>query len=95
MPRVHGRPDSEENRALACSYCNAHKAVNLAGIDPETGKVTALYNPRIQDWAEHFAMDGAAIHGRTDVGRTTARVLRMNDETRVLIRAELLEPVLD
>jgi hypothetical protein len=51
----------------------------VAGVDPETGVLTPLFNPRRQRWPDHFELAGLLILGRTEVGRTTVRVLAMND----------------
>jgi hypothetical protein len=69
---------------------------NLTGIDPETGEIIPLFNPRTDRWADHFAFIAGAspklgieIRGLTPVGRTTTRVLEMNNELRKRIRYEL------
>jgi hypothetical protein len=54
IPRKHGGADDPDNLALACDRCNLSKGTNLAGIDPETGELTALFNPRTLSWDEHF-----------------------------------------
>lgn len=63
---------------------------NLTSIDPATGDVVELFNPRRQIWEEHFAVDVARIQGRTPTGRVTARLLQMNATTQVKIRERLL-----
>lgn len=35
IPHKHGGNDDPSNLAMACDRCNAHKGVNLTGIDPE------------------------------------------------------------
>jgi hypothetical protein len=42
----HGGPTSIDNLALACILCNRRKGTNLASIDPQTGEITRLFNPR-------------------------------------------------
>ena len=86
VPRKHGGTDDPGNLALACIDCNLHKGANLTGIDPETGRVVELFNPRTQDWSEHFAWDAMFVIGMTAVGRTTIRVLEMNSEDRIRAR---------
>jgi 5-methylcytosine-specific restriction endonuclease McrA len=46
ISKQHGGTDAPENLALACYHCNLHKGPNLSGIDPETGQIAALFNPR-------------------------------------------------
>jgi hypothetical protein len=73
--------------ALAGIDCNLHKGPNLTGIDPETGAVTELFNPRRQDWVDHFAWDGIYLVSSTPIGRTTIRVLNMNSEDQLALRS--------
>lgn len=83
-PAKHGGLDHVDNLCLACFKCNAHKSHDLGGLDPETGELTRLYNPREQVWSKHFAIeDNLLIQGLTAAGRTTVRVLQMNDVDRV------------
>jgi len=46
IPRQHGGADATDNLALACHHCNLHKGSDLAGLDPESGQLTRLFNPR-------------------------------------------------
>lgn len=89
IPKQHGGEDYSSNLALACYHCNHHKGPNLTGIDPETGQITPLFNPRTQHWIEHFARQGTEIVGLTPTGRTTVRVLAMNSDAQRELRAAL------
>jgi hypothetical protein len=86
-PRKHGGTDEVDNLALACIDCNLHKGTNIAGYDPQTSALTALFHPRRQAWSDHFEWRGILILGITTVGRTTAAVLEFNSEDRVELRA--------
>lgn len=88
-PKQHGGDNSLVNLALSCQGCNLKKGTNLVGIDPETGTMAALFNPRAQTWSEHFAVQGAFIKGLTPVGRATVQVLDMNSREQVKIREDL------
>jgi hypothetical protein len=90
IARQHGGGDDPDNLALACHHDNEHKGPNLSGIDPETGKVVRLFNPRRQSWSRHFRFDGPMIVGRTQSGRATVAVLALNARERVALRAELI-----
>jgi hypothetical protein len=89
VARKHGGDDEPANLALACDRCNSHKGVNLTGVDPVTGEITELFNPRQHSWEEHFQIADIMVVGLTDVGRTTVFVLNMNEERRVRLRALL------
>jgi hypothetical protein len=80
----HDGTDDNDNLCLACPKCNAHKGDNVAALDPLTRAATRLYDPRQQVWDNHFRLNpDATISGLTPEGRTTIRVLRINDRERV------------
>ena len=88
--RQHQGSDDPENLALACPDCNAFKGPNLTTVDPQTDAVIPVFNPREQVWDEHFAMQGPQVVGLTPTGRATVRLLNMNEEQHMEMRAELL-----
>jgi hypothetical protein len=90
IAECHGGPTRPGNLALACFHCNSYKGPNLAGIDPNTNQVVRLFSPRRHKWERHFRWDGPALRGRTDVGRATVAVLRINLPHRVAHRAALI-----
>lgn len=89
MPLSQGGATVEQNLCLACSACNGHKQARSAGVDPQTGETVVLYNPRRQEWWQHFAWsdDGAEIIGLTSTGRATVIALAMNDSLSVTARS--------
>ena len=89
IARQHLGEDALSNLALACSWCNSHKGPNLSGIDPVTQDLVSLYNPRNENWNDHFEMEGAVVVGLTAVGRATIQVLQMNSAGQVLQRARI------
>ena len=68
VARQHGGADEAENLPLACYHCNCRKGTNLTAIDPQSGQVVPLFHPRQHDWAEHFALAGDVVEGRTAIG---------------------------
>ena len=90
VARKHGGPDDPSNLCVACERCNVFKGSDLTGIDPATGQVERLFNPRTQTWAEHFELRGPLIVGLTPTGRSTVRVLSMNAGQRLQLRAALI-----
>lgn len=90
IPIKHRGTDAADNLALACAPCNLAKSSNLSGIDDVTGNIVTLFNPRTQDWFDHFRYEGAVIAGITPTCRATVTVLNMNDNDRLQLRTELL-----
>ncbi|BAY19267.1 hypothetical protein NIES21_51270 [Anabaenopsis circularis NIES-21] len=85
----HGGKTDAENLALTCWRCNRHKGTDLGSFDPQTGVFSFLFNPRTQQWSEHFSFSELTIVGLTDVGRTTVHLLQMNNEERIAERQRL------
>jgi hypothetical protein len=90
VARQHAGGDEPSNLALACDQCNLHKGPNLSAIDPETGTLVQLFNPRCDSWNDHFLFRGAEIVGCTPMGRATVRLLFMNQRIRLQLRAVLM-----
>ncbi len=84
IPEKHGGETVEDNLALSCILCNKYKCSDLASIDPKTGKITPLYNPRTQQWPLHFSLneDGFLV-SETAEGRATIRTLQLNRAERI------------
>jgi len=79
----HGGTTEENNLALTCWRCNRHKGTVLGSLDPKTGKLTLLFNPRLQVWTDHFVFQELHITGLTAEGRTTAQLLQFNSPERL------------
>lgn len=86
----HSGQTTAENLALSCLSCNRHKGSDFATLDPSSGEIILLFNPRLQIWAEHFALNSARIEGITSIGQATARLLMFNTSTRLLSRQVLI-----
>lgn len=82
----HDGETSSANLALACFYRNRFKGSNIASLDPLTGELVALFNPRAQNWTEHFRLKGGLIIPLTATGRATERLLRLNLPDRLKLR---------
>ncbi|MEK7276987.1 MAG: HNH endonuclease signature motif containing protein [Chloroflexota bacterium] len=88
IPQSLGGPPEEENLWLACSLCNDHKSDRIAALDPVTDEIVRLFDPRRQNWNEHFAWTpgGDQIVGLTPVGRATVIALNLNRPSLVSAR---------
>lgn len=82
MPRSLGGSDEMENLALACRRCNERRYNFVAGIDPDTQEIVPLFNPRQEQWQEHFVWieQGILIKGMSSIGRATCIRLDLNDD---------------
>jgi hypothetical protein len=85
----HGGRTVADNLANACFYCNRYKGTNVASLDPDTGDVIRLFNPRVDAWSDHFRLRGGRIEWKTRIGEATARILGFNFQERIIER-ELL-----
>ncbi|MDZ7379897.1 MAG: HNH endonuclease [candidate division KSB1 bacterium] len=88
VPRSLGGLTEEGNLWLACPLCNEHKGVRTVALDPLTGEMVPLFNPRRQAWQEHFAWtaEGDRIIGLTAIGRATVIALNLNRPSLVKAR---------
>lgn len=92
IPEKHGGKTDSANLALSCALCNKHKGSDLASIDPLTGQITRLFNPRQHSWVEHFTlMDDGLLTSSTPEGRTTIQLLQLNQMERIEERKLLQE----
>jgi HNH endonuclease len=85
-PRAKGGATTEANLWLSCPICNRYKADKVEGEDAVTGENVLFFNPRLQDWSEHFCWteDGLRVVGLTPVGRATVAALHLSDDPDAL-----------
>jgi hypothetical protein len=88
--KLHGS-SAIENLCLACAHCNSCKGTLVSGYDPVTDETVRLFNPRIDQWDEHFDWDGPLLVGKTAIARTTIDVLNINIQLRVEHRRLLIK----
>ena len=85
----HGGSTQESNLAYACSYCNRNKGSDIGSIVWETQQFCRFFNPRADQWANHFRLNGVSIVALTPIGEVTARILDFNHVDRLVERTEL------
>jgi hypothetical protein len=80
------------NLAWSCIGCNGHKSAKLMAIDPVTQERLSLFNPREQEWREHFRWkeDPTIVVGITPCGRATVQSLLLNRLGVVNLRSLLV-----
>jgi hypothetical protein len=70
--------------------CNRHKGSDLTSIDPITQVITRLFNPRTDQWTDHFELINSRIIGTTAIGRTTVFLLQFNSPVAIAGRLPLI-----
>jgi HNH endonuclease len=80
IPEAKGGPTPLDNLALCCRSCNLHKHVKTEAVDPVTGEIVVLFNPRAQAWPEHFMLDRdtGEIRSLSPIGRASIEALVLN-----------------
>lgn len=88
IPLAAGGATDEANLCLSCSNCNQAKGAKTKAIDSVSGQSHALFNPRTENWHDHFRWsdDDSHIIGITPAGRATVSALDMNRDLIVKAR---------
>ncbi|MCD8485673.1 MAG: HNH endonuclease [Desertifilum sp.] len=88
IPLYRGGTDTEFNLALACRSCNLHKGTRISGIEPDSDTEVRLFNPRQDQWNDHFQVnsESGTLLGKTSIGTVTIACLEMNSQAQVTAR---------
>ena len=89
LPLSRGGPTLLENLAFACPVCNGRKLNHINGTDSISGELVALFQPRTQNWHDHFqwSVDSPfEIVALSSGGRATIHRLALNDPEMVRLR---------
>ena len=88
VSQARGGTHDEDNLFLACPMCNSHKADRIEAVDPESAATVPLFNPRTEQWDDHFEWTegGTVIRGKTPKGRATVAALNMSHPDIVAAR---------
>lgn len=88
LPVAAGGDTSLANLALACVSCSLRKGARQFAVDPASGAQAPLFNPRHDQWKEHFAWTSTTVMGLTPTGRATSELLKLNRPLILAIRVE-------
>jgi hypothetical protein len=85
VSRKHGGRSTLENLAYSCLLCNRFKGSDVAAIDSESREAVKLFNPRKEQWGDHFSFDYdfSVLKALTATGRATIRLLHLNAPERI------------
>jgi hypothetical protein len=88
VPVVAGGLTERDNLWRSCRECNERKGAQRQAPDPETSEIVDLYNPRSQNWDDHFRWsdDGLLIIGVTAIGRATVVAIDLNRPLQIIAR---------
>ena len=80
IPTSKGGTDEATNLAFSCQGCNNKKYNHTQSKDLITGELFPLFNPRQDNWVEHFRWneDFSEIIGVSPTGRATVFQLDLN-----------------
>lgn len=99
IPEARGGKGLFGNLCWCCFWCNSYKQARIQAVDPRTARNVSLFNPRTDEWEEHFrwSRDGTRILGRSAQGRATIEAIRLNRPLlvrarRIWVRHELHPP---
>jgi HNH endonuclease len=68
----HGGKTEANNLAYACLFRNRYKGSDLGSL---AGKnLVRFFNPRTDNWSDHFYIEGAYIRFLTTIGEVTERI---------------------
>lgn len=91
ISRKHGGKTSLENLAHSCPICNNAKGTDISTILDNDEILVHLFNPRKNNWFEHFGLEGNLIVAKTDIGAATIKLLKLNVIDRILERSDLID----
>ncbi len=78
-----------ENLAYACPHCNHNKGSDFATIVQD--EIVRLFNPRVDDWIEHFEVVHFKIVARSIIGQASIRIFCFNEPDLLILRQILIE----
>jgi hypothetical protein len=88
-PLKHGGSSHIDNLAYCCPDCNHFKGTDIGSFEDED-LIVRFFNPRKDNWQEHFVIIDGSIIGKTDVEKVTERIFKLNEIDRLIYRKELI-----
>jgi HNH endonuclease len=86
----HGGLTVLANLAYCCPDCNFFKGSDLGTFLMDDEHLVRFFNPRKDNWHEHFELQEGVIYGKTEIGESTIRIFRFNDVDRIIFRQQLI-----
>lgn len=86
VPTARGGLTELANLAWACPGCNLKKSDRTEVVDPDTNGLVRLFDPRRDNWSEHFVWEDVRIVALTPVDRAMIAAFDLNHPRRQRIR---------
>jgi HNH endonuclease len=90
ISRKHGGKTILENLAHSCPICNNSKGTDISTFLENEEILVHLFNPRKNNWFDHFEVEDGLIIPKTDIGAATIKLLKFNEIDRILERLDLI-----
>lgn len=93
VPLSRGGGDDRNNLALSCRSCNLYKSDSVSAFIEETQSEVRFFNPRQDDWNEHFLLDKeiGEVKDKTSIAHATILRLRINSSAQTAARIQWLK----
>jgi 5-methylcytosine-specific restriction endonuclease McrA len=82
----HGGKTELENLAYACFGCNNAKSSDVGTVLLPERIFIRLFNPRTDNWNDHFEIYLGKFYAKTQIGEATIKVLNLNVTERIMER---------
>ena len=82
----HGGKTTIENLAYSCFLCNNSKGSDVGTVFQPEMDFIRLFNPRFDNWIEHFEYENYTFYAKTIIAKATIKVLKLNDVDRIIER---------
>jgi hypothetical protein len=86
----HGGLSILTNLAYCCPDCNFFKGSDLGTFVYDDEQLIRFFNPRKDNWDDHFDIQNGSIYGKTEIGIATERILQFNNIDRLIFRQQLI-----
>jgi len=85
----HGGDSSLDNLAYCCPDCNYFKGADVGTFQDNEDELVRFFNPRKDQWNEHFRISQGEIIPLTPIGSATERIFKFNVLDRLVFRHQL------
>ncbi len=86
----HGGLSDIDNLAYCFPDCNYSKGSDI-GSATKKDELVRFFNPRKDDWHEHFYLKDGMISSRTEIANVTEHIFKFNELDRLIFRRQLIQ----